>query len=445
MLPRYTRPAMAHLWSPKSRFHLWWQIESIVIEAQAEMGAVSAESAMAITMIDPDRIDPERIEQLERETRHDFVAFLRHLEELAGEKARHLHFGLTSSDVIDTAFAALLSRAADILDEDIGLLLETLRDRAYEHRYTPCVGRSHGIHAEPTTFGLKLAQAYAEIERNRRRIAEARREVATCTISGPVGTFASVDPRVEARVASGLGLAVEPISSQVIPRDRHAAYFCALAVVAGSVERIAIEIRHLQRTEVGEVEEPFGEGQRGSSAMPHKRNPILSENLTGLARLVRMSAIPALENIALWHERDISHSSVERVIAPDATATLDYALTRLADVVRGLTVKPDAMAANLGRLGDAVHSQSAMLRMVASGLTRDDAHRLIQRCVEESHAAGAPLLDTLLAAPEVAKGELTDAIKEAFQETRIPKHVDEIFERVFGHNAFHPGEDGIGG
>ncbi len=432
MIPRYTRPAMASLWSPETRFRLWWEVEALACEAQADLGTAPREAAEAVAKLDPSRISAARIEELERETRHDFVAFLRHLEELVGEPARHLHVGLTSSDVIDTAFSALLARATDILDGDFEELLDALHERAHEHRHTPCMGRSHGIHAEPTTFGIKLAQAYAEMERSRRRLQAARGEVAVCAISGPVGTFASVDPRVEANVAAKLGLAAEPVSSQVIPRDRHAAYFCALAVAAGSVERIAVELRHLQRTEVGEVEEPFGEGQRGSSSMPHKRNPVLSENLTGLARLVRMAALPALENVALWHERDISHSSVERAIAPDATATLDYALVRLAGIVRGMTVKPEAMAANIERLGGAVHSQAAMLRLAAAGMARSEAHQLVQRCVEESLAGGESLEMTLLAAPEIVEGELAEAVREAFQEEALPQLADAIFERVFG-------------
>lgn len=438
MIPRYTRPAMASLWSPETRYRLWWEIEALACEAQAKLGAAPKAAAEAVAKLDPARISASRIEALERETRHDFVAFLRHLEELIGEPARHLHVGLTSSDVIDTALSTLLVRAADILDGDYSELLTALRERAYEHRHTPCMGRSHGIHAEPTTFGIKLAQAYAEMERSQRRLLAARGEVATCAISGPVGTFASIDPRIEAHVAEKLGLAAEPVSSQIIPRDRHAAYFCALAVAAGSVERIAVELRHLQRTEVGEIEEPFGEGQRGSSSMPHKRNPILSENLTGLARLVRMAALPALENVALWHERDISHSSVERVIAPDATATLDYALARLAGVVRGMTVKPEAMAANIERLGGAVHSQAAMLRLTASGMARSDAHQLVQRCVEESLSGGASLLETLLAAPEIVEGKLAEAIKETFKEAAAPRHADVIFERVFGKDKEGP-------
>lgn len=431
MLPRYTREPMARLWSTENRYRLWLRIEAHASEALARLGTIPQEAADALRDLDPARINPDRIDEIERETRHDVVAFLTHLAELIGPQGRYIHRGLTSSDVVDTGLAVQLAEATDLLLDDLDQLLAVLHERAIEYKHTPCMGRTHGVHAEPTSFGLKLAQAWSEMKRNRARLARARTEVAVCVLSGAVGTYANIDPAVEAHVASELGLAVEPISSQVIPRDRHATYFTTLAVIAASVERIATEIRHLQRTEVGEVEEPFASGQRGSSAMPHKRNPIQSENLTGLARLVRMAATPALENVPLWHERDISHSSVERVIAPDTTATLDFALVRLASVIRNLTVRPERMAANLDRLRGTIYSQRALLFLTDRGMSRAEAHEAVRECAAHALAEDRPLIEILRADSRTGALCRTDELETLFDAADHLQQVDAIFERVF--------------
>ena len=413
-----------------------FEIEAHAADAMAELGVIPKAAAAAIWARGGDVIfDVDRIDEIERETKHDVIAFLTHVTEIVGPEARFLHQGMTSSDVNDTALAVQLSRATDLLLEGVELVLAGLKRRALEHRLTACVGRSHGIHAEPTTFGLKLAGHYAEFNRARDRLAMARFEIATCAISGPVGTFASVDPRVEAHVAEKLGLQPEPISTQVIPRDRHAAYFAALAVVASSIERLAIEIRHLQRTEVLEAEEPFDAGQKGSSAMPHKRNPILTENLTGLARLVRSAVTPAMENVALWHERDISHSSVERGIAPDATVHLDFAMRRLASLVERLVVYPENMQKNLDRMGGLVHSQQVLLALTQKGMSRESAYSAVQRDAMQVWRGEGRFLDLLRADPEVRE-HLTDSeIGDLFDLAWHFKHVDTIFARVFGEGG----------
>ena len=431
MIPRYSRPEMAALWAPESRFCIWFEIEAHACDAQAELGVIPREAAQAVW--ERGRFEIARIDEIEREVRHDVIAFLTNLAEHVGPEARFIHQGMTSSDVLDTCFNVQLVRAADLLDRDLEALLAALRRRAFEHRDTVTIGRSHGVHAEPTTFGLKLAAAHAEFDRARRRLAAAREEVATCAISGAVGTYAHIDPAVEAHVAEKMGLRVEPVSTQVIPRDRHAMYFATLAVIASSIERLATEIRHLQRTEVLEAEEYFAEGQKGSSAMPHKRNPVLSENLTGLARMVRAYAVPALENVALWHERDISHSSVERMIGPDATVTLDFALARLTDVVDRLIVYPERMKANLERLGGLVHSQRVLLALTQKGMSREDAYRLVQRhamAVWESDGR-TRLKDLLAADPEVTARLSPAEIDELFDLGHHLRHVGTIFERVF--------------
>jgi adenylosuccinate lyase len=430
MISRYSRPEMAQIWAPETRFQIWLEIEIHALEAMAGLGLAPADAARAVR--ERGRFEIARIAEIEQETRHEVIAFLTDLAEHVGAEARFVHQGMTSSDVLDTCLAVQLNRAAEILLDDLEALLAALKARAFEHKMTLCIGRSHGIHAEPTTFGLKLAQAYAEFERNRDRLRQAQREIATCAISGAVGTFADVDPRVEAHVAEALGLEVEPISSQVIPRDRHAMFFATLAVIASSVERLAIEIRHLQRSEVGEAEEPFAAGQKGSSAMPHKRNPVLSENLTGLARLVRSAVVPALENVALWHERDISHSSVERVIAPDATVTLDFALERLTRLIAGLVVHRGAMARNLERLGGLVHSQRVLLALVQAGLSREDAYRLVQRNAMAVWQEGGDFKERLRADAEVGAVLEPETLEGLFDADHYTKHVDTIFARVFG-------------
>jgi adenylosuccinate lyase len=431
MIPRYTRPEAAEIWAPKTRFRIMFEIEAHAADAMAELGVIPKEAAKAIWAGGGQaEFDPDRIDEIERVTKHDVIAFLTHVAEIVGEEARFLHQGMTSSDVNDTTLAVQLSRSADLLIEGVDLVLAGLKRRALEHRMTPCVGRSHGIHAEPTTFGLKLAGHYAEFQRARRRLVTAREEIATCAISGPVGTFASVDPRVEAHVAAKMGLAVEPVSTQVIPRDRHAAFFAALAIVASAIERIAVEIRHLQRTEVLEAEEPFDAGQKGSSAMPHKRNPILTENLTGLARLVRSALTPALENVALWHERDISHSSVERGIAPDTCVHLDFALRRLANLVERLVIYPENMRRNLDHLGGLVFSQRVLLALTQAGLSREDAYAAVQTNAMKVWRGEGQFLDLLDADPAVTLPRAT--LAEAFDETWYFKHVDQVFERVFG-------------
>jgi adenylosuccinate lyase len=436
MINRYARPEAAAIWSPATRFRIMFEIEAHAADAMAELGTIPKAAAEAIWARGGDAIfDVDRIDEIERETKHDVIAFLTHVTEIVGPEARFLHQGMTSSDVNDTALAVQLTRASDLLLDDVEGVLAALKRRAFEYRLTPCVGRSHGIHAEPTTFGLKLAGHYAEFVRARERLAMARFEIATCAISGPVGTFASVDPRVEAHVAEQLGLRPEPISTQVIPRDRHAAFFAALAVVASSIERLAVEIRHLQRTEVLEAEEPFEAGQKGSSAMPHKRNPILTENLTGLARLVRSAIIPALENVALWHERDISHSSVERGIAPDATVHLDFALRRLASLMDRLVVYPETMARNLDRLGGLVHSQRVLLALTQKGMAREQAYEAVQRNAMRVWRGEGVFIDLLKSDPDV-RPHLTDGeLAEAFDAAWCFRHVDTIFARVFGEAA----------
>jgi adenylosuccinate lyase len=443
MIPRYSRPEMVAVWSAETRFAIWFEIEALAAEAMAELGSIPAAAARAIRDRGAARIaaitprDLDRIEEIERETRHDVIAFLTWLSEGIGPEARFLHQGLTSSDVLDTCLAVQMTRAADLLIGGVERLLAALRARATEHKFTPTIGRSHGIHAEPTTFGLKLAGHYAEFTRNRTRLLAARAEIATCAISGAVGTFAAVDPRVEAHVARRLGLVPEPVSTQVIPRDRHAAFFAALAVVASGIERLAVEVRHLQRSEVREAEEYFHPGQKGSSAMPHKRNPVLSENLTGLARLVRGYAMPALENVALWHERDISHSSVERMIGPDATVTLDFALHRAAGMIEKLTVYPDRMQANLDALGGVVHSQKVLLALTQAGLSREAAYAAVQRAAMATwtalgQAGGREFRDNLLADSEVAAHLSPAALDAAMDPRRDFVAVETIFARVFG-------------
>jgi adenylosuccinate lyase len=431
MIPRYSRTEMARIWEPETKFRIWLKIEIYAAEAMAELGLIPKEAAAAAKK--RGGFDIDRIDAIEREVKHDVIAFLTSVAEHVGPEARFLHAGLTSSDVLDTCFNVQLVEAADLLIADLDALLAALKERAYEHKDTITVGRSHGVHAEPTTFGLKLAVAYAEFSRARERMVRAREEVATCAISGAVGTFAHVDPRVEAYVAKKLKLTPEPISTQVVPRDRHAAYFATLAVVASSVERLATEIRHLQRTEVLEAEEYFSAGQKGSSAMPHKRNPVLSENLTGLARVVRGYALPALEDVALWHERDISHSSVERVIGPDATIALDFALHRLAQIVKGLVVYPERMRANLDRLGGLIHSQRVLLALTSAGVPREDAYRLVQRNAMKVWQEGSDFLEELLADKDVTTALAPDVIRAQFDLGYHTKHVDDIFERVFGN------------
>ncbi|ACG77433.1 adenylosuccinate lyase [Phenylobacterium zucineum HLK1] len=434
MIPRYTRKEAADVWAPQTRFKIMFEIEAHAADKMAELGVIPREAARVIWEKGRNAVwNPDRIDEIEREVKHDVIAFLTHVTEVVGPEARFLHQGMTSSDVNDTTLAVQLVRATDLLLEDVDLVLAALKRRALEHRMTPCVGRSHGIHAEPTTFGLKLAGHYAEFQRAKERLAMAKFEIATCAISGAVGTFANVAPEVEAYVADKLGLAVEPVSTQVIPRDRHAAYFAALAVVASSIERLAVEIRHLQRTEVLEAEEPFDPGQKGSSAMPHKRNPILTENLTGLARLVRSAVTPAMENVALWHERDISHSSVERGICPDATVHLDFALRRLAGVVERLVVYPENMAKNLDRLGGLVHSQRVLLALTQKGLSREASYAAVQRNAMKVWRGEGDFLGFLKADPEVT---LSDAeLEPLFDLGYHFKHVDTVFARVFGEQG----------
>jgi adenylosuccinate lyase len=433
MIPRYSRPDMAAIWSPETRFRIWFEIEAHAADAMADLGIVPKAAAKKIwDKGSKATFDVARIEEIERETKHDVIAFLTHLAEIVGPEARFVHSGMTSSDVLDTCFNVQLVRSADILIADVDRLRKALKTRAYEHKMTPTIGRSHGIHAEPTTFGVKLAVAYAEFSRARERLIAARKEVATCAISGAVGTFAQIDPRVEAHVAKAMGLAVEPVSTQIIPRDRHAMFFATLGVVASSMERLAIEIRHLQRTEVLEAEEFFSEGQKGSSAMPHKRNPVLTENITGLARMVRSYAMPAMENVALWHERDISHSSVERMIGPDSTVTLDFALNRLAGVIEKLVVYPANMQKNLDRLGGLVHSQRVLIALTKAGMSREDAYKLVQKHAMQVWQGNGDFL-TLLKADKAVRAKLKPAEIEAnFDLAHHFKHVDTIFKRVFG-------------
>jgi len=433
MIPRYARPEMTALWSPETKFRIWFEIEAHAADAMAELGVVPKEAARAIWEKGAKaKFDVERIDAIERDVKHDMIAFLTHLAEIVGDEARFVHQGMTSSDVLDTCLAVQLTRAADILIADVDGLLKALKARAFEFMHTPTIGRSHGIHAEPTTFGLKLAGYYAEFARARGRLVNAREEIATCAISGAVGTFANVAPEVEAHVAEKMGLKAEPVSTQVIPRDRHAMFFATLGVVASSLERLATEIRHLQRTEVGEAEEHFTAGQKGSSAMPHKRNPVLSENLCGLARMVRACVVPAMENVALWHERDISHSSVERFIAPDATITLDFALVRAAGLIEKLVVYPERMRANLDHAGGLVHSGRVLLALTQKGVSREDGYRLVQTSAMRAWRGEGGLKDLLKADPEVTRRLSPAEIEALFNLDYHFKEVDTIFARVFG-------------
>ena len=446
MVPRYTRPAMAAIWAPENRFRIWFEIEALAAEAMAAIGEIPADAARAIRekggakLVTINAAEVARIDEIERETRHDVIAFLTWLADAIGPDSRFVHLGMTSSDVLDTCFSVQLTEAADLLLRDIDAVLAALKIRAYEHKDTLTIGRSHGIHAEPTSFGLKLAGHYAEFARNRARLVQARAEIAVAAISGAVGTYAHLDPRVETYVAEKLGLQVETVSTQVIPRDRHAAFFCTLAIIASAVERLATEVRHLQRSEVREAEEFFHAGQKGSSAMPHKRNPVLSENLTGLARVVRAAVTPALENITLWHERDISHSSVERAIAPDTTVTLDFALARLAGMMEKLTIYPEQMRANLESLGGVVHSGEILLALARAGILREDAYRIVQRTAMATWTKlGQPdaksFRSNLLADPEIAGRVSAGDIDAAMDPALHLRHVDMVFARVF---ATHP-------
>jgi len=436
MVPRYSRPAMTAIWSPETRFGIWFEIEAHATEALADLGVVPKSAAKALWdwWATKPAIDVAAIDAIEAVTKHDVIAFLTWVAENVGDEARFMHQGMTSSDVLDTCLSVQLVRASDILLDDLDQLLDVLKRRAYEHKLTPTIGRSHGIHAEPVTFGLKMAEAYAEFARNKARLLAARADIATCAISGAVGTFANIDPRVEAHVADKLGLAVEPVSTQVIPRDRHAMFFATLGVIASSIERLAVEVRHLQRTEVLEAEEYFSPGQKGSSAMPHKRNPVLTENLTGLARMVRSATIPAMENVALWHERDISHSSVERYIGPDATITLDFALARLTGVIDKLLVYPVRMQKNLDRMGGLVHSQRVLLALTQAGVSREDSYRLVQRNAMKVWESDGELslLELLKADAEVTAALSAQEIEEKFDLDYHFRQVDTIFARVFG-------------
>ena len=433
MIPRYSRAKMAAIWSPEERYRIWFEIEAHAADAMAELGVIPKDAARIIWEKGKGaKFDVARIDQIEREVKHDVIAFLTHLAEIVGPEARFVHQGMTSSDVLDTCLAVQLKRASDILIEDIDALLAALKTRAYEHKLTPAIGRSHGIHAEPTTLGVKFAGFYAEFTRARARLVNARHEIASCAISGAVGTFANVSPRIEAHVAHKLGLSVEPVSTQVIPRDRHAMFFATLAVIASSLERLATEIRHLQRTEVGEAEEHFSEGQKGSSAMPHKRNPVLSENLVGLSRMVRAYATPALENVALWHERDISHSSVERYIAPDATVTLDFALARAASVVEKLVIYAERVKANLDRTQGLVHSGRVLLALTQKGMAREEAYALVQSLAMRTWRGDGALIDLLKSDPRVTRLLKPAELAELFDLAYHLKEVDTIFARVFG-------------
>jgi adenylosuccinate lyase len=430
MIPRYSRPEMARIWEPENKFRIWFEIEAHACDAQADLGVIPRSAAEAVWQ--KGKFDIDRIDEIERETKHDVIAFLTNLAEYIGPDARFVHQGMTSSDVLDTTLAVQMTQAADLLLADLDALLAALKRRAIEHKDTPTIGRSHGIHAEPTTFGLKLAGHYAAFARNRERLVAARAEIATCAISGAVGTFANIDPYVESHVAKKLGLTVEPVSTQVIPRDRHAMFFATLGVIASSIENLAVEIRHLQRTEVREAEEYFSPGQKGSSAMPHKRNPVLSENLTGLARLVRASVVPALENVALWHERDISHSSVERVMAPDATIALDFALARTIGMMEKLVVYPDRMRKNLGDLGGLVFSQRVLLALTQAGMSREGAYVAVQRNAMAVWREGGSFLQNLQNDPDVTQHLDADALATLFNMAYHTKHVNTVFKRVFG-------------
>ncbi|PHR60867.1 MAG: adenylosuccinate lyase [Robiginitomaculum sp.] len=432
MIPRYARPQMVEIWEPATRFRIWFEIEAHACDALAELGVIPDEAAKNIRERGNVKFDVERIDEIEREVKHDVIAFLTHLAEHVGDDARFIHQGMTSSDVLDTCLSVQMSRASDLLIVGVDRVLAALKTRAFEHKKTVCIGRSHGIHAEPTTFGLKMAQAFAEFDRARARLLIAKDEIAVCAISGAVGTFANIQPEVEVHVAKALGLKVEPVSTQIIPRDRHAAFFACLGVLASSIERLATEIRHLQRTEVLEVEEYFAKGQKGSSAMPHKRNPILTENLTGLARLVRSSVVPALENVALWHERDISHSSVERGIGPDATIHLDFALHRLAGVIENLLVYPENMVRNLDRLGGLHNSQRVLLALTQKGVSREQAYELVQRNAMATWRGEGDFLSNLSADDEVASVLGEAELAKMFDLEYHLARVDHIFDRVFG-------------
>ena len=433
MIPRYSRPEMTSIWEPATKFRIWFEIEAHACTALAELGVIPKEAAENIWKRGNAAVfDVDRIDEIEREVKHDVIAFLTHLSEFIGEDSRFVHQGMTSSDVLDTCLSVQLTRAADLIIEDLDKLLAALKKRALEHKNTVCIGRSHGIHAEPTTFGVKLAQAYVEFERNKERMIAARKEIATCAISGAVGTFANIDPRVEEHVAKALGLEIEPVSTQVIPRDRHAQFFATMGVVASSIERLSTEIRHLQRTEVLEAEEFFSKGQKGSSAMPHKRNPILTENLTGLARIVRSAVVPALENVALWHERDISHSSVERMIGPDATVTLDFALVRLTNVMENLLVYPENMQRNMDRLGGLIFSQRVLLALTQRGVSREDSYSFVQRNAMPVWRGEGNFLALLKADKDVSSKLSDDELDGLFDLNYHTKHVDTIFQRVFG-------------
>ena len=433
MIPRYARPEMAEIWSPETKYRIWFEIEAHAAVKTAELGVIPKEAADIVWEKGSAAIfDSDRIDEIEREVKHDVIAFLTHLAELVGPEARFVHQGMTSSDVLDTTLSVQLARASDLLLAGIDRVLDALKKRAFEHRNDVCVGRSHGIHAEPTSFGVKLATFYAEFSRAKRRLEAAREEIAVCAISGAVGTFANIDPSVEEYVAEKLGLEIEPVSTQVIPRDRHAAFFAALGIIASSVERLAVEIRHLQRTEVLEAEEFFSKGQKGSSAMPHKRNPVLTENLTGLARLVRMCVHPAMENVALWHERDISHSSVERGIGPDATVHLDFALHRLAGVIENLVVYPERMLENMNKLGGLIFSQRVLLALTQAGLSREGSYSVVQRNAMKTWRGEGLFLDNLLADDEVTGAIDADTLTSMFDLGYHTKHFDTIFNRVFG-------------
>ena len=433
MIPRYSRTEMTQIWDPQARFKIWFEIEAHAADQQAELGVIPKAAAAAIWAKGRDAVfDVARIDAIEAEVKHDVIAFLTHLSEIVGPEARFVHQGMTSSDVLDTCFNIQLTRAADLLIDDVDELLTALKKRALEHQYSVCIGRSHGIHAEPVTFGLKMAYAYAEFARARERLVAARADVATCAISGAVGTFANIDPSVEAHVAAKMGLRVEPVSTQVIPRDRHAMYFAVLGVVASSIERLATEIRHLQRTEVLEVEEYFAPGQKGSSAMPHKRNPVLTENLTGLARLVRSAVTPAMENVALWHERDISHSSVERGIGPDATVHLDFALKRLAGVIDKLLIYPENMKRNLDKLGGLIHSQRILLALTQKGMSREQSYEAVQRCAMPVWRGEGQFLDLLKVDKDISGYMKTEELEALFDMGYHTRHIGTIFKRVFG-------------
>ena len=429
MIPRYSRPIMEKIWEPENRFQIWFEIEAHACDAQAELGVIPKEAAQAVW--EKGGFDVKRIDAIEAEVKHDVIAFLTSLAEYVGPEARFVHQGMTSSDVLDTCLSVQLRQSADILLEDMDNLLAALKRRAIEHKLTPTVGRSHAIHAEPTTFGVKLAGFYAEFKRNKDRLEIAREEIATCAISGPVGTFASIDPKVEQHVADKLGLKIEPVSTQIIPRDRHAVFFAVLGVIASSLERLAVEVRHLQRTEVREAEEFFSEGQKGSSSMPHKRNPVLTENITGLARLVRGHVIPALENVALWHERDISHSSVERVIGPDSTIGLDFALARMTNVIDKLIVYPENMQSNLDKLGGLIHSQRVLLELTQKGMTREESYAAVQRNAMPVWLEGKDFRDLLKSDKAIEKYLNHKEIDDLFDMSFHMKHIDTIFSRVF--------------